>query len=528
MANASMGGAGGLEVELKFEMTAAQVRKLCRSAALKALQSAPARTKTLRATYFDTPDFQLAAREVSLRVRKESRKYVQCFKAKAVDQNASGFARHEWEWAVPGPDLDMSLLRADADIKALLKGVNFASLAPIFTSEMKRQSHELRTPGGAEISCDIDQGRVYAAQSDDVVETSVHELELELKSGATGELLRAANLITDTVPARLSSRTKAHRGHILARGNGHEWVKANHPPLAKGATAEEVLRSSVMEGLQHLIANEDCVLHRCHIEGVHQMRVATRRMRSVITTFKKLLPKGSYEELSQALKDAGSALGPARDWDVFLDEVLSGVEQGFDDEPALKFMRERAQLRQEQAYQAAQEMIHSPAYAKMLTDSLFWVANSVWREQHVSETSAKLLAPATDIAKEILAKRHARLLKAGKGLKHLTIEQRHQLRIAIKKARYAAAFFAELYPPKTTKAYLKGLKSLQEALGHLNDLATAERLMTDLETDVKGKDAHTIHKAAGLVEGWYMHADSLRENDLLKGWNAFRHAKTFW
>ena len=527
MANASNTTAG-LEVELKFEMTAAEVRKMWRFAPLKVLQRGTTRSKTLRATYFDTPDFKLAGRSMSLRVRKESRHYVQCFKAKATDASVTGFARHEWEWRVPGPDMDLSLLRADADIKALLKGVSLTELAAIFTSEMKRQSRELHTPGGAVILCEVDQGRVFSGTADNLVETPVFELELELKSGDVGELLRTACLITEEVPARLSARTKAHRGYTLARGKGQQWVKAFHPPLPKGASAEQVLSSSVMEGLQHLIANEDCVLTRCHIEGVHQMRVALRRMRSVITTYKKLLPKGSFESLSQSLKDAGSTLGPARDWDVFLDEVISTVEGDFENDPALASMRTCAVERQERAYHEADNLIHSQAYARLLTDALFWVANSVWRDQTLSETSAKLLAPATDIAKENLAKRHARLLKAGKGLKDMSTEQRHMLRIAIKKARYAAEFFAELYPAKRTRDYLRGLKRLQETLGHLNDLATAERLMAELASDVKGMDAVMVNRASGMVEGWYMHAQSLREDDLLGAWKAFRNTKTFW
>jgi len=382
---------------------------------------------------------------------------------------------------------------------------------------MKRDGRELRTPVGAVLACEIDHGRVFGCD----LEAPLIELELEQISGDVRELLNTAQLIANVVPARLSQRTKAQRGFILARGTGYTWVKARNPKLSKKATAEDVLRSSVMEGLKHLIANEDCVLTRCHIEGVHQMRVALRRMRSVITTYKKLLPKGSYESLSQDLKDAGWALGPARDWDVFLGEVLSAVEVGLENDPALSVMRAYAERRLTQAYRDADALIHSHAYARLLSNALVWGALP-------DLNMPALNAPATQVAKAILAKRHERLLRVGKGLKTLTIEQRHMLRIAIKKARYAAEFFAELYPGKNAKPYVRSLKTLQESLGHLNDLATAERLMADLARGVAGGDGAALHRAAGMVEGWYMHAQTLREDDLIDAWRHFCETETFW
>lgn len=530
MHSRSKGEKSGLEIELKFELSGSDVRALCRAPALKEMMVAPARSKTLRATYFDTPDSLLAARELSLRVRKESRRYVQCLKAMAPiteGENATGFARLEWEWPLPGPCLDFSLLRNDADIMALLEGIELSQLGAVYSTDIKRQSRELHTPGGALIQCEIDQGRVLAGTHEAPLEAPVYELELELASGDEGELLATAGLIASLVPARLSARTKAQRGQTLASGRGHEWVKARMPKLVKGATAEEVLRTSVLSGLNHLMANEDCVLTRCHIEGVHQMRVALRRIRSVLTTYKKLLPKGSFEHLSHGLKQAGLALGTARDWDVFLDEVLTNVEHGFDQDPALTVMRRHAEDKQDQAYLNVFDLIHSQDYARLLTETLVWVASAAWRSGDRDDEGMDVLQiPATKVAQHILTKRHAHVLKAGKGLKGLSIEQRHMLRITLKKARYAAEFFAELYPPKKALPYLKALKSLQESLGHLNDLATAERLMGTLIAD--GGDMAALHRASGMVEGWFMHAQNQREKDLLKGWKAFRAAKTFW
>ena len=74
--------------------------------------------------------------------------------------------------------------------------------------------------------------------------------------------------------------------------------------------------------------------------------------------------------------------------------------------------------------------------------------------------------------------------------------ERHQLRIALKKLRYAAEFFRSLYGEKEVAQYLKRMSALQDDLGHLNDVATAETLMdklageqADLRTRVAGESA---------------------------------------
>ena len=60
------------------------------------------------------------------------------------------------------------------------------------------------------------------------------------------------------------------------------WRKARLPVLAPSTTAEEALADIVIACVEHLRGNEGCVLAREHEEGIHQMRVATRRLRSCL------------------------------------------------------------------------------------------------------------------------------------------------------------------------------------------------------------------------------------------------------
>jgi CHAD domain-containing protein len=71
--------------------------------------------------------------------------------------------------------------------------------------------------------------------------------------------------------------------------------------------------------------------------------------------------------------------------------------------------------------------------------------------------------------------------------------QRHRLRIAFKRLRYALEFFAPVLPRKRQKAYLDGLVAIQDLLGNLNDQATAERLL---------KELHPMSEPDPLTSGW--------------------------
>lgn len=528
MAGRAKNPKSNLELEFKFELGVHDVRKLFGAPLIKAMQCEPLKRQTLRATYFDTPDLKLSKRSMSLRVRKEGRRYLQCVKSSLAPERearaADGFTRNEWEWPVRAGALDPTTLKSDKALKALFKGVNASKLIPIFTTEIQRQTRMLLTPGGAHVKCDIDQGRIISGDR----ETPIVELELELVSGDVGELLSLARVMSEIVPARLSMRTKAYRGYTLFLNQGHIWARAEPLILKDSDSAEDVLVVAMLQELRHLVRNEDCVLARSNVEGVHQMRVAMRRMRSLITTYKKLLLKGSFEHLSDGLNAAANELGPARDWDVFLDELLVPVEAEFAGAPELLTLRTCAEKRRHDGYVRADRLIVSQDYARLLTEVLYWTGNRVWRGEVGRLGPHRIDERAKTVAAKVLARRHARLLEAGNGVESLSAEQRHQMRIAVKKVRYASEFFQSLYPSKTTNPYIRPLRALQDHLGHLNDLTSAKAMMGELVNASRGAKAKELARAADLVGGWYANAHKKRETNLRKAWSRFTKAQVFW
>jgi len=133
------------------------------------------------------------------------------------------------------------------------------------------------------------------------------------------------------------------------------------------------------------------------------------------------------------------------------------------------------------------------------------------------------------LADAVLAKQHRRVLKKGRGFAKLSLESRHEVRIAVKKLRYAVEFFASLYPGEQAKRYRKRLSSLQDALGAMNDSAVADTLLDQLVTaNGNGTTALPLARAAGLVSGWYTRGRIDDDADLVSSWKSFRHAAPFW
>ena len=130
--------------------------------------------------------------------------------------------------------------------------------------------------------------------------------------------------VCETYDATLTHMSKAERGYALARPALRNRAHARRRWWRSRPTSPSAIRfESVVDGaLEHLFDNRVPVLSG-HPGGVHQSRVAMRRLRAALRAFKGVLPYDRAESVQQraSLVPAGK-LAPARDWHVFLDETL--------------------------------------------------------------------------------------------------------------------------------------------------------------------------------------------------------------
>jgi CHAD domain-containing protein len=117
------------------------------------------------------------------------------------------------------------------------------------------------------------------------------------------------------------------------------------------------------------------------------------------------------------------------------------------------------------------------------------------------------------------------MMKHGEGLTSFSVAELHDLRIVAKKQRYAADFFAGLYPSRGAGRYIRALSSLQDILGAMNDTANAKRLLNELP--VEG-DTGSLQEAVGMVLGWSEGLASLKRLELERAWVKLTKIKPFW
>jgi inorganic triphosphatase YgiF len=497
------------EVELKLRINPAHIARLRRHPAVVATTIGKPLTRKLTSIYYDTPDLQLLDADVSLRVRRMSGNWFQAVKA-AGNSLAGLHQRMEWEDIIAAGHPDFSKID-DPILMPIFAGDELrAALQPIFVTEVQRTEWQLTMADGSLIEMALDKGVLRVNE----YTQPINEVELELKSGNAGQLFALALQLQASIPLHIENTSKAQHGYAYYRTSLPVVVKAKMTPLTKNMHAHEALRHIVWQCLAQLQGNQDMVLHGEDVEGVHQMRVALRRLRSAMRLFSAAVEPAT--ELMAELVWISDKLGSARDIDVFLTQTLVPLLQQFDHHPGLLTLRCRAMTAQCVAYIAVRSAIRSQRYQRLL------LSMGAWLENMQDDPKARSI---TEIAEGMLQKQYKQLQKHGKLLSEMNTEQRHQTRIAGKKLRYAAEFFVSLYSPRRTEPFLQKLADLQDVLGMLNDITITKVLAHRLAGEHSDK---ALHEALHILSGWngYRATHEVPRMDAV--WKVFAAQKPFW
>jgi triphosphatase len=238
------------------------------------------RRQSLHSIYFDTDEQNLRDCNISLRTRTDGHAIVQT--VKMMNGAAASAVRHEWETLVPDPIPDPSLV-IDPVLPQDFRKLTSADLHPMFDVDVKRETRRL-TSERATIDVSLDNGAVIAGKE----RAPVHEIELELVTGELADLFGEAQRISDAVEGRLHARTKSDLGYALKTGARRHWSRAANLSLTPDMTAGEAFRHIVLNAFSHLTVNDDCARRNLDIEGVHQCRIALRRLRSAFKIYRPL------------------------------------------------------------------------------------------------------------------------------------------------------------------------------------------------------------------------------------------------
>jgi CHAD domain-containing protein len=294
-------------------------------------------------------------------------------------------------------------------------------------------------------------------------------------------------------------------------------------PVTADQSVSDCLTTICQHNFDYLVQWQSTARNWDDIEGVHQIRVSFRRMRSALSVFRSAVPKSSSRFWADELRWLASELGPARDLDVFIDEGLD-VIRGILPLAGEDKIRALAESHRADAYKRANAMLDSDRYHNFKHEFPRWIRLQPWRDGELSGKHEKNLnLPLITYARRLLDGQEQAVLLAGSEAHRDDAAEMHRLRIECKKLRYAAEFFQPLFAGMDE--FIAHLKSLQDLLGVMNDVSVLKGLLSGLLEDVT--DVETRQYGGGLV-GWrtrefYQMRDSFDER-----WEHFLHARHPW
>jgi triphosphatase len=496
-----------IETELKFALSPEARKNVERHRGLHATPH------TDHTTYFDTPDLVLRKAGFTLRIRHRlgEESFVQ--NVKAPGPGGSRFRRQEWEWPLAGEQLELDRLSEVPALPLLLAG-DKERLKPVFRTEVERTQCVLSPSDGTRVELAIDEGVVAANGHSE----PLSDLEIELKEGPEEALYRLGLDLLRAAPLSLLMESKADRGYRLYDGSRAAARKAQPIALDPGLGLHAAFAALADAVLDQLLANQPAALRGCEVEGIHQMRVAVRRLLSLPRLFEPCIEPHARARLEDELRRLGGVLGAARDWDVFVAETLPAARDDGGGRDWIGPLLAHAVEKQHAAHQAAKKAVLASDFSRFVLTFQAWSrCGEALLPYHLIDRPLAKVAPG-------LLDRLAK--KAGKRLAKRDADDAaslYALRKDAKKLRYSIEFLDALYA-RDSRRYLESCDALQKRLGDFNDLKTATRLATDLSQDGR----LDLAPALGVVANW----TKARRPRLLKraekACEAFAREKPFW
>lgn len=502
-----------VETELKLLCDREQLADFAGSPTIAGYAHRRGQDVDLTALYYDTPGLALRRSGTVLRVRADGTHFVMTLKSR---RRAAGKMLERTEWSAPMKSMEPDL----ATLARFLPAETFAQikatrLEPVFRTEVRRHLRTLDTPLGT-VDVALDQGRIVAGERSE----EISEIELELVEGSTAALFQLALDLASQTPLRPSIRSKAARGYDLVLDSVPEIVSAPKMKFHDGVTLDQALGVILRAALQHLLESQAAAEDGRDPDGIHQFRVALRRLRSVLGLLRPIVPSRQLDGFRDDAKWLMSNLTDARAWDVFITETVPPIARACPAVAGFDLLLAAAERHRRRAHAVAGAAIAAPRTGHLQIALGLWVEQGGWRAGASPESLSVLSSPARGFAAGVLEKLHHKVLQRGSDFRQLSTEERHKLRLALKKLRYGADFFLPLFgKSKRNRHYGKTLAWLQDHLGRTNDMAVMEELVQRV---LKDKIPAAGSRAGAALLGWKAGSLSQGDPELLAAWDEFR------
>ncbi|MEV1116478.1 CYTH and CHAD domain-containing protein [Actinosynnema sp. NPDC049800] len=429
----------------------------------------------LEAVYYDTADLRLARAGLTMRRRTGGDDAGWHLKLPA------GVDTREEVRLPPGRAAKHPPKQLGSLVQVHARGHELSPVARIQTTRQRWQLVDDKGRLLTEVVEDLVSGQSLA---DGSPVDSWREIEVEL--GERGDVA-----LLDRVEARLAdagitrSTSSAKLGRLLA-----DRIATTTPLTTSGKSAGDVVLAYLREQADAL-KHQDPRVRRGEDDAVHQMRVATRRMRSALQAFGTIVERDDTRELTDELKWLAGVLGEARDLEVLrtrFTDHLARLDDGLVLGPV------HAQLTRH--FAPLEAAAHEAAVAALDSERYFALLDAVDALVAEPPFTPAAQAKAAKALPELVDRTYRRLAKRAEGA-HDDVSL-HEARKAAKRLRYAVEV-SEPRIGKRAKEYRKKVKAVQELLGEHQDGVLARPVLRELgaKAQLDGENGFTF----GLLHG---------------------------
>jgi CHAD domain-containing protein len=195
-------------------------------------------------------------------------------------------------------------------------------------------------------------------------------------------------------------------------------------------------------------------------ESLHRVRVGLRRLGSSLQAYRALLPRKKRKRLARRIREVLRPLGAARDWDVFADW--------------LRTLGASALVARATSRRAAAQVDVRRALSSQACEDVLAAARGLARHP-----AARVAAEAR-FARAAMERVYRRAMKQARRMDWDDPEDRHALRVKLKRLRYSCEFLAPLFSGRAVAGWLRDLERLQDIFGELNDVRVGRELLEEI------------------------------------------------
>lgn len=290
------------------------------------------------------------------------------------------------------------------------------------------------------------------------------------------------------------------------------------PPLAADDPMSEAGRKVLTLHFGRMLANEAGTRLGADPEALHDMRVATRRMRAAFALFEPHYDAKVIGPFGKGLRRTGRTLGAVRDLDVLLEKARAYAAGLPAEAGGVEPLLAAWEAARDTARRKMLEHLDGPAYRKFVAKFGAFLATpgagaAALPPDAATPVQARHVIPGLILTRYASVRAYERLLPGG------ALAAYHALRIECKGLRYALEFFREVLGEETP-ALIKQVTALQDLLGELQDACVAEGLLADfLAERRKQLGKHSAAEALAGIEA-YLAAQHARQAELLAAFPA--------